>query len=292
MVYAESDGVPSLIVDRYGDHLVLQTLSQGTDQLTSLFADVLSELFRPSSIILRNDLSVREIEGLPQEKKVFQGDCPVDLQVFEGGVKYSVDLWTGQKTGAFLDQRENRRAASRLLAGKILDAFCYQGLFSLHSARTAARVLGVDSSSEAVDRAKANARLNGFTNVEFQKENVFDFLKRQDREGETYDGIILDPPAFAKSKEDIRAAIRGYKELNLRAIRLLNPGGILVTCSCSYNLSEPEFVEVLRDSAKDARATMRIVEKRGQSADHPVLLSFPESYYLKCLFLQKISAAQ
>ena len=288
MVYAESDGVPSLIIDRYGDHFVLQTLSQGTDQLTFLFAELLSELFRPSSIILRNDLSVRELEGLPQEKKVFQGDCPADLQVFEGGVKYSVDLWTGQKTGAFLDQRENRHAASRLLRGKILDAFCYHGLFSLHSAQNATRVIGVDSSPEAIDRAKANARLNGFTNVEFQKENVFDFLKRQDGEGDTYDGIILDPPAFAKSKGDIRAAIRGYKELNLRAIRLLNPGGILVTCSCSYNLSEPEFVEMLRDSAKDARSPMRIVEKRGQSADHPVLLSFPESYYLKCLFLQKI----
>ncbi len=291
MVYGESDGIPSLIVDRYGDHLVLQTLSQGTDQLTFLFADILSELFHPSSLILRNDLSVRGLEGLPQEKKVFQGDSPADLEAFEGGVKYSVDLWTGQKTGAFLDQRENRQAASRLLAGKVLDAFCYQGLFSLHSARKATRVIGVDSSPEAIDRAKANARLNGFTNVEFQKENVFDFLKRQNREGETYDGVILDPPAFAKSKEDIRAAVRGYKELNLRAIRLLNPGGILVTCSCSYNLSEFEFVEMLRDSAKDARATMRIVEKGGQSADHPVLLSFPESHYLKCLFLQKIPAS-
>ncbi len=287
LVYGEADGIPSLIVDRYGNHFVLQTLSQGTEILTSLFADILSQIFQPSSIILRNDLGVRELEGLSREKKVILGQTPGKIEVYEGSIRYLVDPWTGQKTGAYLDQRENRTTAGRYLRGEILDGFCYQGLFALHVARSSAHVIGVDSSQEAVEHAAENARLNALGNVEFRRENVFDFLKEEVEKGKRYAGIILDPPAFAKSKEDIGGATRGYKELNLRAIRLLKPGGILVTSSCSYNLSESKLIDILRECERDSGTTLRIIEKRGQSADHPILLSFPESYYLKCLFLEK-----
>ena len=288
LVYGESDGVPSLIVDRYGDHLVMQTLSQGADHLTLLFAELLAELFQPSSILLRNDLTVRGLEGLPQEKKMLVGEAPGEIEVQEGDTRYRVDPWTGHKTGAYLDQRENRSRAGRYLRGTVLDAFCYQGLFALHAARAAGRVIGIDSSQEALDRAAENARLNGLENMEFRKENVFDFLKAELDRGNHYNGINLDPPAFAKSRGDVAAAARGYKELNLRAIRLLNPGGVLVTSSCSYNLSESKFLEILQDCARDAKADLRILEKRGQSPDHPALLTFPESYYLKSIFLQKL----
>jgi 23S rRNA (cytosine1962-C5)-methyltransferase len=289
LIYGESDGIPSLIVDRYADHFVLQTLSQATENLRDLFAGILQDLFRPSSISLRNDLSVREMEGLPQDKKMIMGECPPRLQVFEGEIQYLVDIWRGHKTGAYLDQRENRLVAARLLRGKVLDAFCYHGLFALHAARHAVQVTGVDSSPDAIIQARENALLNGSANVEFHKENVFDFLRAEADAGRSYDGIILDPPAFAKSKGNIGGASRGYKELNLKAMQLLKPGGILVTSSCSYNLSEGRFLEILRECARDARATLRIIEKRTQSADHPILLSFPESYYLKCLFLEKLN---
>ncbi len=287
LLYGESDGVPSLIVDRYGEHLVMQTLSQGADHLTALFAELLGELFRPSSIILRNDLTVRSLEGLPQEKKLLAGEAPGKVEVREGDIRYYVSPWTGHKTGAYLDQRENRSQAGRYLRGTVLDAFCYQGLFALHAARSAYKVIGVDSSQEAVEQAAENARLNGLANVEFRRENVFDFLKEEVERKNAYDGVNLDPPAFAKSRGDVEAASRGYKELNLRALRLLKPGGILVTSSCSYNLSEAKFLDILKESSRDARADVRIIEKRGQGADHPVLLSFPESHYLKCLILEK-----
>jgi 23S rRNA (cytosine1962-C5)-methyltransferase len=215
------------------------------------------------------------------------GDSPEWVEVFEGDIRYRVDPWSGQKTGAYLDQRENRLRGGRLLRGKVLDAFCYQGLFAIHAARSAAQVTAVDSSLEALEQAKENARLNDLSNIEFLRENVFDFLKGEVERGNRYDGINLDPPAFAKSRGNVDAAVRGYKELNQRAIRLLNPGGILVTSSCSYNLSESRFLDLLRDCARDAKADLWIMEKRGQSADHPVLLTFPESSYLKCLFLQK-----
>jgi 23S rRNA (cytosine1962-C5)-methyltransferase len=275
-------------VDRYADHFALQTLTQGTENLLPLFTEIILELFQPASIILRNDVSVRDLEGLPREKKILLGECPKEMQVFEGEIHYLPDLWTGQKTGAYLDQRENRLRATRFLRGRILDAFCYQGLFGLHAARRASRVIGIDSSAEAIDQAKENALLNSLSNTEFCRENVFDFLKGAVEEKRHFDGIILDPPAFAKSKENVGGATRGYKELNLRAMHLLNPGGVLITSSCSFNLSESKFLEILRDCEKDSGSTWRIIEKRGQSADHPVLLSFPESYYLKCLFLEKI----
>jgi len=288
LIYGESDGIPSLVVDRYANHFVLQTLTQGTENLLPLFTEIILKLFQPVSIILRNDVRVRDLEGLPREKKILLGECPKEVQVFEGEIHYLADLWTGQKTGAYLDQRENRLLGARFLRGAVLDAFCYHGLFGLHGARRASGVIGIDSSQEAIDRAKENASLNGLNNTEFHRGNVFDFLKAAVEEKRHFDGIILDPPPFAKSKENVDGASRGYKELNLRAMRLLNPGGVLVTSSCSYNLSESKFLEILRDCEKDSGSTYRIIERRGQSADHPVLLSFPESFYLKCLFLEKI----
>jgi 23S rRNA (cytosine1962-C5)-methyltransferase len=288
LFYGESDGIPSLIIDRYGEHLVIQTLSQGAENLLPIFAGILDQLFHPSSIVLRNDLSVRELEGLPREKKVILGEPPSRVQVSEGEVRYLVDLWDGQKTGAYLDQRENRQAASHILQGRVLDAFCYHGLFALHAARKASRVIAIDSSPEALEHARENGRLNGFTNIEFHRENVFDLLKKEAAAGELYDGIILDPPAFAKRKENVAGATKGYRELNLRALRLLKPGGILVTSSCSYNLSESGFLDILKECIKDSGDIIRMIEKRTQGADHPILLSFPESYYLKCFFLEKI----
>lgn len=289
LIYGEADGLPSLIIDRYENHFVLQTLSPATEILIETFIQVLQKLFAPSSIVLRNDLHVRELEGLPQEKKVLLGHPPAQVKVFEGGIGLWVDLYHGQKTGAYLDQRENRLLSGRLLKGQILDAFCYQGWFGLQVAPRAHQVIGVDSSPEALEMAKENAALNGVTNLQFIKENVFDFLKEEAKQKKKYQGIILDPPAFAKSKEDLPAAIRGYKEVNLRALRLLSPGGILITSSCSYNLPESKFLEILKDCARDAGTILRILEKRGQSADHPVLLNFPESHYLKCIFLEKIN---
>ncbi len=288
LFYGESDGIPSLIVDRYGDHLVLQTLSQGPERLIPIFQEILDDLLRPASMTLRNDLAVRALEGLPQEKKILLGDVPPRIEVYEGQIHYGVDVLNGQKTGSYLDQRENRMRAAGLLRGRILDAFSYQGLFALHAAKQGCFVLAVDSSAEALDRSRENARMNGLDRLEWRRENAFDFLKREAEHGPQYDGIILDPPAFAKSKENIASASRGYKDLNARALRLLQPGGILVTSSCSYNLSEKRFLEVLRECALEAGATLRLLERRTQARDHPILLSFPESNYLKCIFLQKI----
>jgi len=289
LIYGESDGIPSFIVDRYGDHLVIQTLSQGAENILKELAAVLLELFQPLSILLRNDLSVRGLEGLPQEKKVLHGDPPKLVEVFEEEIRYGVDLWRGQKTGAYLDQRENRLRAGRLLQGRVLDAFCYQGLFALHAARMSVQVVAVDSSQDALTSARENARINSLDRIQFIKENAFDFLKSQTDAGERYDGVILDPPAFAKSRGDVSSAAKGYGELNLRALRLLNPGGILVTASCSYNIQEDDFLEIIRKSARDSGSNLRVIGRETQGADHPILLSFPESYYLKCFFLQKLN---
>lgn len=289
LVYGEADGIPTLIIDRYDQHFVFQTLSAATENLLDTFVQIIQELFSPASIILRNDLHVRELEGLPLEKKVIWGNLPARVKVREGEITYLVDLYHGQKTGAFLDQRENRLFAAHLLRGEVLDAFCYQGWFALQVAKKSARVIGVDSSAEALELAKENASLNEMNNLVFVKENVFDFLKEEMKQKRNYQGIILDPPAFAKSKEDLGAAVRGYKEVNLRALHLLTSGGILITSSCSYNLPEGKFIEIIKDAAGDAGAVLRVIAKKGQGADHPVLLNFPESYYLKCLFLEKIN---
>ena len=286
LVSADADGIPGLIVDRYGPHLVIQLLIPGTEALRADLTGLACELLAPRSILARNDVAVRELEGLPRTVEQLLGETPHIVEVAEGPVRYLADLHRGQKTGAFLDQRENRLAASFYTGGRVLDLFCYHGSFALHADARAESVVAVDSSAAALARGRENAALNGLGRIEFVEANAFDFLKACDRSGERFDTIFMDPPAFAKSRADVPAAKRAYKEINLRALRILRPGGFLVTCSCSYNLSEPAFIEIIEDAAADAGRRLRVVERRGASRDHPVLLGLPESRYLKCLILQ------
>jgi 23S rRNA (cytosine1962-C5)-methyltransferase len=289
LVHGEADRLPSLIVDRYGDYLVLQALSQAIDRRAAEIATVLGELLRPAGILARNDPRVRLLEGLDQKVEVLAGSVPDRIEVREGAVRYDVDPWRGQKTGLFLDQRENREAALRYARGRLLDAFSYNGGFALALAPKCASVLAVDISEDAVSRIRENAKRNGFTNVEARAMNVFDELRELERVGARFDTIVLDPPAFAKNKASVNKAMSGYKEINLRALKLLEPGGFLVTCSCSYNVSETMFLDVVADAAADARATVSLVEKRTQGRDHPILVNVPETYYLKCLILRKVA---
>jgi 23S rRNA (cytosine1962-C5)-methyltransferase len=286
LVSSDADGLPGLIVDRYGAHLVLQTLTAGIERLLEPILDHLAARLAPASILARNDAGVRRLEGLAEEVRALRGDPPESVEVEEGGIVFLVNLRSGQKTGLFLDQRENRAAAAGYLRGKVLDAFCYDGGFALHAARHAETVEAVDASAGALARADANAARNGITNVTTVRANVFDHLSEADHSRRRFDGIVLDPPAFAKSRKDLPAAVRAYKEINLRAMRCLTRGGVLVTCSCSYNLGEDEFVGVLAAAAADAGRHVVIVEKRSQARDHPVLLGLPESHYLKCLILK------
>jgi 23S rRNA (cytosine1962-C5)-methyltransferase len=288
MVHAEGDRLPSLIVDRYGDHLVVQTLSQGTDRLLPQIAEALVELVQPAGILARNDPRVRALEGLEQRVDLLYGVVPEKIAVREGSVSYEVDPWRGQKTGLFLDQRENREAAARYARGRLLDAFSYHGGFALALAPRCERVLAVDISEDAVAQIAANAARNGIGNVETRAMNVFDELRELERRGEQFDTIVLDPPAFAKSKAALRKALSGYKEINLRALKLLAPGGFLITCTCSYNVSEADFSDVLAAAAVDAHAAIAVVEKRTQGRDHPIMLTVPETYYLKCFILRKV----
>lgn len=286
LVFGESDLLPSLIIDRYGRCFVIQTLTPGMDALKSLWVDLLVELYQPSAVIERNDVKARQLEGLPLEKGILSGSAPENVEVTINGIRFRVDLLGGQKTGTFLDQRENYRAARRWARGRGLDGFCYTGGFALHLASSCQSVVAVDISTEALDQGKRNAALNGIEHIEFVKANVFDFLRDRVRAGDHFDIIVLDPPAFAKSRAALEGAIRGYKEINLRALRLLAPGGILVTCSCSYHLSESMFLDILRAAAADTHRRVRLLEKRTQARDHPILLSMPETHYLKCVILQ------
>jgi 23S rRNA (cytosine1962-C5)-methyltransferase len=288
LVHGEADRLPSLIVDRYGDYLVVQTLSQAVDRHAPEIVTALTELLQPAGILARNDPRVRLLEGLDQRVEVLHGTVPEAIEVREGAVRYRVDPWHGQKTGLFLDQRENREAARRYARGRLLDAFSYHGGFALALAPACESVLAVDISEDAVARIRANATMNGLTNVEARAMNVFDELRELERTGATFDTIVLDPPAFAKNKAAVRKALSGYKEINLRALKLLVPGGVLVTCSCSYNIDEAGFVDVVSAAAADARAEVSLVEKRAQGRDHPILINVPETYYLKCLILRKL----
>jgi len=288
LVHAEADLLPSLIVDRYADRLVLQALSQGMDRLTPVIVPLLMDLTGAAGVLARNDPKVRQLEGLEQTVELLAGDVPDRIPVREGTVEYDVDPWKGQKTGLFLDQRENREAAARYAHGRVLDAFSYNGGFALSLAPQATTVEAVDISADAVARITANAAKNGRANVEAREANVFDELRRLERDNQRYDTIVLDPPAFAKSKASIVKAISGYKEINLRALRLLKPGGFLVTCSCSYNVDEAMFAQVIYEASVDAHSPVTVVEKRMQGRDHPVLLGVPETYYLKCLILRKM----
>ncbi len=288
VVHGEGDGLPALVVDRYGDYLVVQTLSQGMDRRKGEIVDALRELLQPKGILERNDPKVRQLEGLDPQVGLLHGSVPETVEVEENGVSYLADLYHGQKTGLFLDQRENHAAARTYARGRVLDGFTYQGGFALQVASVASEVLAVDVSAEAIERLKANAERNRLTNVIVRDANVFDLLHDLDHRGERFDTVILDPPAFAKSKDAVEKARRGYKEINLRALRLLRPGGCLVTCSCSYHVHEEDFEAILASAAVDARATVTVVEKRRQARDHPVVLGVPETYYLKCFILRKL----
>ena len=287
LVHGEGDLLPSLIVDRYGEHLAIQTLSQGMEQLRDQIVEVLVERLRPRGILERNDPKVRGLEGLESRVALLHGEVPERVPVREGDVTLEADLWRGQKTGLFLDQRENHLMARGYASGRVLDAFSYVGGFALQLARVAESVLAVDLSAEALELVKRNAGANGFGNVVTRDANVFDVLRELDASRERFDTVVLDPPAFAKSKAAVEKARRGYKEINLRALKLLRPGGCLITCSCSYHVHEPEFEQILASAAVDAGAVVSVVEKRRQARDHPVLLGVPETYYLKCFVLRR-----
>jgi 23S rRNA (cytosine1962-C5)-methyltransferase len=288
LVSSEGDLLPSLIVDVYDDVFVLQTLSQGTESIKAMLVELLVEGFAPRAIVERNDMRVRQLEGLGMIAGTLYGDCPEALEIVQHGVRFIVDPLSGQKTGAFLDQRENRLAARAVARGRALDCFTFTGAFALNVAPVCDSVLGLDISGDAVAAATRNAELNNANNVEFREANVFDALRELETAGERFDTIVLDPPAFARNRASIKSAARGYKEINLRAIKLLNTGGLLITCTCSYHMSEEMFLAVLADAANDARRRLLLVEKRMQARDHPVLLGVPETYYLKCVIARVV----
>ena len=280
--------MPSLIVDSYDDVLVIQALSQGTDRLQSTLVELLIEEFKPRAIVERNDARVRELEGLERRTGTLYGEASAEIEINQHGMRFLVTPLSGQKTGAFLDQRENYLAARRVARGRTLDCFTFNGGFALHVAPACEKVIGIDISADAVAAAQRNAELNEARNVEFREANVFDALREMEAAGERFDCIILDPPAFAKNRASLPAAARGYKEINLRALKLLNRGGVLITCTCSYHVSEQMFLEIIEDAALDARRRLQIIENRGQSSDHPVLLGVPETHYLKCVIARVI----
>ncbi len=288
LVHGEADLLPSLIVDRYGDVLVVQTLSQGTHAHAVLIVELLVELLQPRGVLLRNDPKVRELEGLPREVVLAWGDVPAQVEVREGPVRYLVDPWKGQKTGLFLDQSENHAAAAAYATGRALDAFSYHGGFALRMAPHAEHVLALDASADAVATIAANAGRQDLRNVEAREANVFDALREFERGDERFDTIVLDPPAFAKHKGAVAKAISGYKEINLRALRLLKPGGHLMTCTCSAHVDEGMFGGIILSATTDAQIPVIVVEKRMQARDHPVLLGVPETYYLKCFVLRRV----
>jgi len=278
----------SLIVDVYDGHYVLQTLSQGTDRIQGQLVQLLIDEFHPQSIVELNDARVRQLEGLELRSGALQGDDPDEIEVAQHGVKFIVSPRASQKTGAFLDQRENYLSARQVAHGRALDCFTFTGGFALHIAESCDNVIGIDISSDAVAAAERNAKLNNSQNVTFRVANVFDALREMETAGERFDTIILDPPAFTKSRETVKSGARGYKEINLRALKLLNPGGVLVTCTCSYHMSEQMFLDIIAGAALDAHRRVQIVEKRGQSSDHPILLGVPETHYLKCVIVRVV----
>jgi 23S rRNA (cytosine1962-C5)-methyltransferase len=287
LIHGEGDRLPGLVVDRYGEYLVVQTLTQATDRLLPIIVGALEAKMRPRGILARNDPRARLLEGLEQRVDVMSGEVPEAVTVVESGIEYDVDLRHGQKTGLFLDQRENRAAAAQYARGRLLDCFCYLGGFALVLGRKCQETIAIDISAEAIARARQNAERNGVA-VDARVGNVFDELRAFERHGVRFDTIVLDPPAFAKSKAAVVKATAGYKEINLRAMKLLSPGGTLVTCSCSYHVNEAAFGEIVFDASIDAQVHVAVVEKRMQGRDHPVLLGVPETYYLKCFLLRKL----
>ena len=291
LIFSEADQLPGVIADKYNDLVTVQFLSQATDQewFRRALLETVDEEVGPAAIVERVEERIRELEQLsPRASGLLSGSKTTT--VFQlNGVSFSFNALEGQKTGAFLDQRENYAAAARYAHGEGIDVFCYQGGFALHLARHCEHVTGVDASRAALETAEQNETLNRASNsheIEWLEANAFDLLKDYSSSGKQYDTIVLDPPAFAKTKKDLNAALRGYKEINLRAIKMLRAGGVLITCSCSHHVNETDFMDMLRDAASDARRTVRVIEKRGQAKDHPVLLGVPETAYLKCVILQ------
>jgi len=286
LVHGEADLLPSIVIDRYGDYLVVQTLSQASERQKDLIVEILVEQFSPKGILERNDPKVRLLEGLPQSVSVLHGEVPAEILAKENGITFVYDLAKGQKTGSFLDQRENHWAARRYASGEVLDCFSYQGGFALTIADQCEHVEAVDMGAAAVQVARRNQELNSIANVTFREGNTFDLLKEYDEVGRRFQMVILDPPAFAKNRDSLEAAERGYKEINLRALKILAPGGYLVTCSCSYHLSEALFLQLIAEAANDAKKNVVIVERRTQAQDHPILLTMPETHYLKALIIK------
>jgi 23S rRNA (cytosine1962-C5)-methyltransferase len=286
LVHAEADRLPALIIDRYGDAFSVQALDQGMDRALPEILAALQEQFRPRAIVARNDAAVRTLEQLPREIKLLGGNLEQPVAIHMNGFCLQADLLHGQKTGVFLDQRENYLAAARYATGSALDCFTSTGGFALHLARACKQVEAVDSSALAIEAAKGNAKTNQISTIDFREADAFDLLAGYSSARRLFDIVILDPPAFAKSRKQLEGATRGYKEINLRALRLLGSGGILVTCSCSHHMSEAMLLEIVAEASLDAGKTLRVLERRTQSQDHPILLTVPETHYLKCLILQ------
>jgi 23S rRNA (cytosine1962-C5)-methyltransferase len=286
-VFSEGDFLPGLIVDKFNDCLSVQILTAGMEKQTAVILGILDEIFSPSTIVLKNDSAARLLEGLMQEKKLVKGSLDILPVIDENGVRFEIDPLTGQKTGFFLDQKENRLRFREIAAGEGLDLFCYAGAWSIQLASRGAKVKGVDDSEAALVQARRNTELNGLKDkCTFIRADVFDVLKKEISIGSRYGFIVLDPPAFVKSKAKIREAVRGYREINAYAMELLETGGLLATSSCSYHIDNVTFLEMLRSAARDAGRQVRLVEMRSQGHDHPVLLSMPETGYLKCAFLE------
>lgn len=288
LVSSEADQMPALIIDRYADCFVVQTLNQGMDRIQGDIVAALAERYAPRAIVERNDAVVRQKEELPLRSGVVYGELDGPVAVTMNGLHWEANLLGGQKTGVYLDQRENYLAAARWGRGKALDCFTSSGGFALHLARTCESVEGVDSGAAVLATAESNRNRNGFDNIRFREADVFDLLAGFRTGGRQFDTIVLDPPAFAKSKAQIDGALRGYKELNLRGLQLLAPGGTLITCSCSHHVSETMLMEAVAEAARDARRSLRVLERRVQAQDHPVLLSVPETLYLKCLIFEAL----
>ena len=288
VVHAEGDGIPSLVVDRYDRWLSVQLLSAGLETMRGMVIGSLRRVMSPAGILLRHDAPVRRHEGLPLGIELADGTVPQDIEVEEGGIHYFAAPWTGQKTGAFLDQRANRVRAGALATpgGQALDCFAYHGSFALHLARRSDRVMALDTSVEALQRGARNAALNGFTNIQWDEGDAFDVLRALERERVRFDTIVVDPPAFAKTRSAIPGALRGYKEINLRAMRLLTAGGTLLTASCSFHVGRAEFVEAVTAAARDSGRTLTLLEHLSAGSDHPEILTIPETAYLKGLVLR------
>lgn len=287
LLFAESDGLPALVADSFGDVIVIQSLALGMERWKSDVVDALVEMMRPRGIWERSDVKVRELEGMQQTQGLLYGEVPDRVEIVENDIRFLVDVKEGQKTGYFLDQKENRRAIAPFMPGaRVLDCFTHTGSFALHAARYgAAEVTAVDISALACRQAEENAALNGLS-VQLEEANAFDLLRAKQDAGERYDVIILDPPAFAKSRSSVQNAIRGYKEINLRAMKMIRDEGYLVTCSCSHHVLPEMFQEMLISAASNAKVQLRQIEARAQGRDHPILSAFPETHYLKCHILQ------